>query len=909
MAKKQTKKLSYQFYKQVQTVCKHFHKPEKIADLPLAYVALRVALVMQPYHPTDRDGRFKALHHAVNESFKPLEDLSRTNRDSDIYICLYCYTYRCDPAPDKTNAPSITSVAEYVQINYGISTANFPLLRDDGVQRLGDQLGIYFAQHTMFIEPTPTAKHFIGRTKEIAYYRALLDTNSLAVIQGGAGVGKTALAAHIAQSIQTEGRPICWLTIRAGLNNSFIAIVYTWATFLAQHHEPHAWALMHISPETRQSHHAPLSRTPQEILHNQLSTIVCTGFRKVKPLLCLDNVDAVPETDTEFWSLFDKVCCEEEVGILACTRSPLPAHYTTPISPILTGLNEDEVEAFLLSRGIEMVPTLHTHVKNTQQIWHYTAGNPRLLELWVSYMQVLPAGASVAESFGHVPEQASVANHVAKAIMTALPPSQARAAHILSLSRRPIDSVLLLDPPDDIPVPLEDVGIEPNNFVQLYAQGYIVEWPNHQWSLAPLLASYLQTSGDAPVVTSLHACLAGMFLVTGDFIESAYHQIRAKDTHGAVLLLAEQQDVLINQGQAFAMLELLTSIDPPTTIEPVRQLLSLLKGELLLLLGHYAEAQVEAEAIQQTDSTPWEKASAQQWLGEVDAQQGHMQQATAHYTQALELLTLHHIALQPWLLHDLAWNHLNEDHLDLAWGNIKQAEIALDNARGEIVRKQGQYERALHYFDCAIAAAQASGYDYLMANALNNRGRVYDEMGHYERAIDDYTTYLEIVRTVGDPSGEAVALNNIGICFFMLQQYTQAIDYEYKALDIATRIGDSNTQIITHSNLAEAYLAIGDIAQARLHGEQAIAHGQVGPAMSYAEALRVYAEVLLAQGAYQEALQQATQAKALFPPGNMTEPYLRTYLYKTLMRIYDALGDGAQAHIYRMHIETLAAVP
>ncbi len=905
MAKKQDKKLSYQFYKQVQTVCKHFYKPEKIADLPLAYVALRAALVTQPYHPTDLDGRFTALQHAINESFKPLEDLSRTSRASDIYICLYCYTYKSDPAPDKTSTPCITSVAEYVQINYGISTANFPLLRDDGLQRLGDQLGIYFAQHAMLIEPIPTTKHFIERPKEISYYRTLLETNSFALIQGAAGVGKTALAAHIAQSIQAEGRPVCWLTIRAGLNNSFVAIVHTWTTFLAHYHEPHAWALMHISPETRTSHQTSPSRISKEILNNQLSTIVCISFGKVKPLLCLDNVDAVPETDTEFWSLFDKVRCEEGVGILVCTRSPLPAQYATPISPTLTGLSNSEVEAFLGSRSTNMLPTQEAYLNSTNEIWRYTAGNPRMLELWVSYMHLLPSGASVAESFGHVPKQENVANHVAKAIITALPQNQARAAHLLSLTRRPIDSILLLDPPDDIPVPLEDLGIEPNTFVQLHAQGYVVEWTGHQWSLAPLLATYLQTSGDTAVVTSLHACLAGMFLVIGDFIESAYHQLLANNTNGAVLLLAEQQDMLINRGQAFAMLELLASIDATTTIEPVRQLLSLLKGELLLLLGHYAEAQVEAEAIQQTDSTPWEKASAQQWIGEVQGQQGHMQQAIDHYTQALELLTLHHIVLKPWLLHDLAWTHLNEDHLELAWGNIKQAEIALDNARGEIARKQGEYQKALHYFDHAIAAAQASGHDYLMANTLNNRGRTYDEMGEYAHAIDDYTTYLEIVRKVGDPSGEAVALNNIGICLFMLHKYTEAVDYEHKALDIATRIGDSNTQVITHSNLAEAYLAIGTIRAAQFHAEQAVANGQVGPAMSYAEALRIYAEVLLAQEACEEALQQAVKAKELFPPGEMTEPYLRTYLYRTLVRIYEALGDDAQANTYRVRAETL----
>lgn len=101
------------------------------------------------------------------------------------------------------------------------------------------------------------------------------------MLEGVGGIGKTALGAQLAQSMRlSESRNVCWLTIRAGLNDNPTALLYAWAAFLAQHDSPQLWAFMRATAneQKRLTDYYPLLRQ---------------GLAKVQPLLCVDNLETL----------------------------------------------------------------------------------------------------------------------------------------------------------------------------------------------------------------------------------------------------------------------------------------------------------------------------------------------------------------------------------------------------------------------------------------------------------------------------------------------------------------------------------------------------------------------------------------------------------------------------------------
>ena len=71
---------------------------------------------------------------------------------------------------------------------------------------------------------------------------------------------------------------------------------------------------------------------------------------------------------------------------------------------------------------------------------------------------------------------------------------------------------------------------------------------------------------------------------------------------------------------------------------------------------------------------------------------------------------------------------------------------------GNVYDSQGQYERALEYYQKALEIdIKVSGQDHLdVAKSYNNIGLVYNTQGKYEEALEYYQKSLDIkIRVVG----------------------------------------------------------------------------------------------------------------------------------------------------------------
>ena len=220
-----------EFAKQVREGCKHYDKPAQIGKLPIASVALQALLLERPTHAIDLVGRGEALKQVIERNLEQLKPDKRYGSEAEVYLCLYSYVHRRDPY----TGTRIGHVHSYLESHYQISKSSYHRRQKQGLARLSDELSSDLAERTTWLEAIPSTKGFVGREEELAYYGRQLEEEGVAVIEGVGGIGKTTLGARLAESMNiTAARPVCWLTIRAGVNDTPKGVLYGWAAFLAQ---------------------------------------------------------------------------------------------------------------------------------------------------------------------------------------------------------------------------------------------------------------------------------------------------------------------------------------------------------------------------------------------------------------------------------------------------------------------------------------------------------------------------------------------------------------------------------------------------------------------------------------------------------------------------------------------------
>jgi tetratricopeptide (TPR) repeat protein len=713
----------------------------------------------------------------------------------------------------------------------------------------------------ILLDPIPVTRHFVGRKKDLAYYRKQLDAH-VVVIQGVGGIGKTALAAKLLAPLARQSRPVCWITLRAGLNTTWSAVLYIWAVFLAQHSQSHL-----------------LATWPDDSLAlADRSRILRAALAAVRPVVCLDNLEVWPETDLPFWSLLDQIQQE------ACADLVLISQRRPPLSrlgdyPLLKGLPPAEAGRLLRRRGLKNLKPAQV-----ESFTQYTQGNPRLLELGAARARQIPGGwESLAAALEHCE---AVEHYLATEVIAALSNSEQSAAGLLALCRQPIDSACLQNPPN--PSPLSEVDLEPRDFAALAAQGLVHTAPDGRWMLSPILRDPIQTlTRRRDMGPALQYCLAQLYALQGETLEMAYHLAQSGNAPQAVIALAEAKHRLIEHGQAYAMHSILADIQADRLDDATRQLLRILRSDLACLLGDYPAAEAEAALAAQEAAAPPAQAMAERRLGTVAKLRGNIPPAIDHYQRALQLLATEQATDLISLRRDLAWALMQHGDLNAARLEAQKVRIALGNTLGVIARRCGDFKQALEHLQTAAHVAQDIGDLRELMRVNNSLGRLYEEQGQLEQAITVYQDNLGVIETVGERVGQAATYLNIGVCHFKQHDYAAAIENETRALQVFEHLGDALGRLLAHTNLAEAQLELKQLTAARRHAEQAIQFSQM-PAEDRAEAWRVYAEVLLAHSELDAARQAACTALDLAWPDQTREPpepQLVALIQQTLARI------------------------
>ena len=124
----------------------------------------------------------------------------------------------------------------------------------------------------------------------------------------------------------------------------------------------------------------------------------------------------------------------------------------------------------------------------------------------------------------------------------------------------------------------------------------------------------------------------------------------------------------------------------------------------------------------------------------------------------------------------------------------KQRARAIDlDRKGAEFFHQGQYAKALSFFQKSLQVNESIDNREGVALSLNNMGTVHQSTGEYVRALDCYQRALTINSEIGNPEGQSLNLNNIGSVTLSLGKPQAALEFFQKSLTLEEKRGETES--------------------------------------------------------------------------------------------------------------------
>jgi tetratricopeptide (TPR) repeat protein len=225
-------------------------------------------------------------------------------------------------------------------------------------------------------------------------------------------------------------------------------------------------------------------------------------------------------------------------------------------------------------------------------------------------------------------------------------------------------------------------------------------------------------------------------------------------------------------------------------------------------------------------------------LGVVYANQGRWAEAIASYEQSLATK-----------------RELGDRH------GVAQILIGL----GVVYADQGRWAEAIASYEQSLETKRELGDRHGVAQTLNNLGLVYWKQGRWAEAIASYEQSLETKRELGDRHGVAQTLNNLGNVYLNQGCWEEAIATYEQSLETKRELGDRHGVAQTLHNLGNVYLNQGCWEEAIAFYEQSLAtFRELGDRHGVALTLNNLGNVYADQSRWSEAIAIYEQTLATF---------------------------------------------
>ncbi len=139
----------------------------------------------------------------------------------------------------------------------------------------------------------------------------------------------------------------------------------------------------------------------------------------------------------------------------------------------------------------------------------------------------------------------------------------------------------------------------------------------------------------------------------------------------------------------------------------------------------------------------------------------------------------------------------------------------------------GEPRRAIEYYEQGARNRARDRRPAGRGRRAGQSGPAYADLGEPRRAIEYHEQALAIAREIGDRRNEGTALGNLGNAYAALGDARRAIEYHEQDLLIAREIGDRQREGAALGNLGIAYKTLGDPRRAIEYYEQHVTIARV----------------------------------------------------------------------------------
>ncbi|MBL0106310.1 MAG: tetratricopeptide repeat protein [Ignavibacteria bacterium] len=173
---------------------------------------------------------------------------------------------------------------------------------------------------------------------------------------------------------------------------------------------------------------------------------------------------------------------------------------------------------------------------------------------------------------------------------------------------------------------------------------------------------------------------------------------------------------------------------------------------------------------------------------------------------------------------------------------------------GVLEYDQGRYEQSADLYEQGLIILRELGDKSGIAVILNNLGNVYSNQGDYSRAYDLYEESLSTRRESGDKLGIAICLNNLGIINYEQGEYKKATEILQESLQLRQQMGSKDGTAITLLNLGNVAYNQGEYGNAtKLFNESLNISLEIGNKGCISDSLYNLGKVFLEQKDFEQA--------------------------------------------------------
>ncbi len=146
---------------------------------------------------------------------------------------------------------------------------------------------------------------------------------------------------------------------------------------------------------------------------------------------------------------------------------------------------------------------------------------------------------------------------------------------------------------------------------------------------------------------------------------------------------------------------------------------------------------------------------------------------------------------------------------------LNRAIGVFNSLLGEIYHQNGNFPRALNYYNKSYAINKLDNDLDNLASTNNNLGNLYLSYYQYDKAISRFNEALQIAEKTKNNSLKATCLSNIGIVFSEQNNFEKAIAYYKKSSEISKKTADLDNYAKTILHIANLNTKQSDTISAK----------------------------------------------------------------------------------------------